>query len=57
MNGNDTAARESLLLQKGFQPKAYVTKVIQGQSVQIPLSQIKITPPTSGTGVITPKQK
>jgi len=41
----------------GYSGKGYITKVIAGKPVNIPISQIKIIPPTSGTGAVILKQK
>jgi hypothetical protein len=57
MNGNNTPENKSRRLQNGYQPKDYITKEIEGRTVQIPISQLNIIPPTAGTGAVTPKQK
>jgi hypothetical protein len=44
------------LLKNGYQPKDYITKVIDGKTVQIPISQLNIIPPKGGTAVVRPKQ-
>jgi hypothetical protein len=44
-------------LRKGYQPKGYIVKVIQGKQVKIPVSELKINPPKAGTAVITPERK
>jgi hypothetical protein len=41
----------------GYTPKGYVTQVINGQTVNIPVSKLKINPPKAGTAAIIPKQK
>jgi hypothetical protein len=40
----------------GYTPKGYVTKVIEGKTVNIPVSQVTIIPPKSGTAAVTPKK-
>jgi multidrug resistance efflux pump len=43
-------------LREGYQPKGYITKVVQGQPVKIPVSQLKINPPQGGTAAVQPKK-
>jgi hypothetical protein len=43
------------LLKNGYQPKDYIIKVIDGKPVQIPVSQLNITPPKGGTAAVRPK--
>jgi hypothetical protein len=45
------------VLKRGYQPKACITKVIQGKPVEIPLSQLNIIPPKGGTAVVSSKKK
>jgi hypothetical protein len=45
------------IVTEGYQPKAVITKTVQGKSVQIPLAKIAIKPPQGGTGAVTPKNK
>jgi hypothetical protein len=40
----------------GYTPKGYVTQVVQGKSVQIPVSKLKIIPPKSGTAAVIIKK-
>jgi outer membrane lipoprotein-sorting protein len=42
--------------QEGYTPKGYVTTVINGKTMNIPVSELKINPPKSGTAVVTPKK-
>jgi hypothetical protein len=44
-------------LRKGFAPKGYIVKEIQGKQVKIPVTQLKIIPPKGGTAAVTPKKK
>ncbi|GHT95345.1 hypothetical protein FACS1894141_3780 [Spirochaetia bacterium] len=53
---NNIAHSEPQRLQNGYTPKGYVTQVVQGRTVQIPVSQVTILPPTSGTAAVTPKK-
>jgi hypothetical protein len=41
----------------GYTPKGYVTQVIQGQTVNVPVSALKIIPPKAGTAAVTLKKK
>jgi hypothetical protein len=41
---------------KGYTPKGYVTQVVEGKTVNIPVSQLKIIPPKGGTAAVTPKK-
>jgi hypothetical protein len=42
--------------QDGYTPKGYITAVIKGETRNIPVSELKINPPKSGTAVVTPKK-
>jgi hypothetical protein len=56
MKSNNMAHSDPQRLQNGYIPKGYVTQVVEGQTIQIPVSQVKIIPPTSGTAAVTPKK-
>ncbi|GHV81566.1 hypothetical protein AGMMS49991_01240 [Spirochaetia bacterium] len=56
MKINNVTNGEPQRLQNGYTPKGYVTQVVQGQTVQIPVSQITILPPKSGTAAVTPRK-
>jgi hypothetical protein len=45
------------ILKNGYQPKACITKVIHGQAVEIPISQLNLIPPKGGTAVVSSKKK
>ncbi|GHU64958.1 hypothetical protein FACS189447_03000 [Spirochaetia bacterium] len=57
MKVNNVARSDPQRLQNGYTPKGYITQVVQGQTVQIPVSQVTIIPPTSGTAAVTPTKK
>jgi hypothetical protein len=40
----------------GYTPKGYVTQVVGGKTVNIPVSELKIIPPKGGTAAVTPKK-
>jgi outer membrane lipoprotein-sorting protein len=40
----------------GYSPKGYVTQVVKGRTVNIPVSELKINPPKAGTAAVTPKK-
>jgi hypothetical protein len=40
----------------GYTPKGYITQVINGQTVKIPVSELKINPPKAGTAAVTLKK-
>jgi hypothetical protein len=44
------------LLRNGYQLKGYITRVINGNPVQIPVSRLDIIPPKGGTAAVRPKQ-
>ncbi|MDR1905242.1 MAG: hypothetical protein LBQ88_23550 [Treponema sp.] len=48
----DTTGRQK----NGYTPKGYVTEVIKGQTVNIPVSELKIIPPKGGTAAVTLKK-
>ncbi|GHU60845.1 hypothetical protein FACS189445_1390 [Spirochaetia bacterium] len=56
MKVNNVARSDPQRLQNGYTPKGYVTVVQGQQTVQIPVSQVTIIPPTSGTAAVTPKK-
>jgi hypothetical protein len=56
MTKNNTVAITYPGLSKGYQPKGYITMVINGQTEKIPVSQLKINPPQGGTAAVTPKK-
>lgn len=48
---------ERVHLQNGYTPKGKVTATIKGQSVAVPVAQIKIIPPQGGTAGVVPKSQ
>jgi hypothetical protein len=42
--------------ERGYTPRGYVTQVVKGQTVNIPVSELKINPPKGGTAAVTPKK-
>jgi hypothetical protein len=44
------------LLKNGYEPKGYVTREVNGKTVQVPVSELKIIPPTAGTAAVFPKK-
>jgi hypothetical protein len=42
-------------MEQGYTPKGYVTRVVGGKPVTIPVSRLKIIPPKGGTAAVTPK--
>jgi hypothetical protein len=36
----------------GYQPKGFITKIIDGKEVDMPLEKLKIIPPQGGTGEV-----
>jgi hypothetical protein len=42
--------------ENGYTPKGYVTQVIKGQTVNVPVSELKIIPPKAGTAAVTIKK-
>ncbi|GHT55460.1 hypothetical protein FACS1894109_02050 [Spirochaetia bacterium] len=56
MKSNNVVENNTQWRQDGYTPKGYVTQVVQGRTVQIPVSQVTIIPPTSGTAAVTPKK-
>ena len=44
-------------LQNGYTPKGQITATINGQTVKVPVAQIKIIPPQGGTAGVVPKNQ
>jgi hypothetical protein len=44
------------ILKNGYTAKDRITTVIKGQTVKVPVAQIKIIPPQGGTTAVTPKK-
>jgi hypothetical protein len=57
MNSDNEARTITYRPQGGYTPKGYVTQIINGKTVKIPVSELTLIPPTSGTAAVTPKKQ
>jgi hypothetical protein len=55
MKDYDKNDRNTHVIIGGFTPKGYITQEVNGKTVQIPVSKLKIIPPKGGTAAVTPK--
>jgi hypothetical protein len=56
MANNDDGQHTSQKVYNGYTPRSTVPVLRDGKVVQVPVAQVKIIPPTSGTAAITPKK-